>query len=312
MRKTFFASVLLSCLVLAGHSETAWADELLPLDSQRAHLYVMHPVVGASERGVGVSVNGKQAAYLDFNQYQVISLPPGQHQLELAVGDKTLTKQLSIGPGQGAYIFVEVENTSIDVTLGIQELSRETAGKYLIRSDSAAARPLVLDAPGAPLPVVAEPVPVAAPVVAATATPAAGVAGMPSGISMVTLGVDSLERAVRFYTEGLGLTLSSHSSREIAFFELSGSWLALYPRAALAEDAGVAVGKAEGFPGITLAHNVADKETVDRVMKAAAAAGAEIVKPAHEAFWGGYSGYFKDPDGFYWEVAWNPLLPLAR
>ncbi|MCJ7556352.1 MAG: VOC family protein [Gammaproteobacteria bacterium] len=135
---------------------------------------------------------------------------------------------------------------------------------------------------------------------------------MPSGISIVTLGVQNLERSVRFYTEGLGLSLSSHSNRDIAFFELPGSWLALYSHAALAADAGVPAGEPGGFTGITLAHNVADRQAVDEVLQTAVAAGAEIVKPAQDVFWGGYSGYFKDPDGYLWEVAWNPGLPLRQ
>jgi len=319
MKNTLVALMLLAWAALLGQPAQVLADELLPLDAQRAHLYLMRPVMGANELSVMVTVNGERVPGLDVNEYLVISLPPGKHQLELAAGGASVKKSLPISGGQGAYIFVEMESTAIDYVLGIQELERDIAGRYLIRSDSGGPVPLVLDAAGAPLEPVAAPVPAVAPVaavpavaVAAVAAPRAAGHGLPSGISIVTLGVDNLERSVRFYTDGLGLKLSSHSTRDIAFFELPGSWLALYSKAELADDIGVSVGQPGGFPGFTLAHNVQDKESVDRVMTMAAEAGAEIVKPAQDAFWGGYSGYFRDPDGFYWEVAWNPQLPLGR
>lgn len=128
-------------------------------------------------------------------------------------------------------------------------------------------------------------------------------------ISMITLGVADLDRAVDFYRNGLGLPLQDPKYRDIAFFALDGAWLGLYPREHLAADANVPA-EGTGFPGVTLAHNVASREEVDAVMNEAEAAGAAIVKPAWEAFWGGYSGYFADPDGYLWEVAWNPFLPL--
>ncbi|MDH3400442.1 MAG: VOC family protein [Chromatiales bacterium] len=318
MKNTIVALMLLAWAALSGQPSLAVADELLPLDAQRAHLYLMRPVIGANELSVVVTVNGERVPSLDVNKYLVISLPPGNHQLELEAADASVKKALSIAGGQAAYIFVEMESTAMDYALGIQELARDIAGRYLIRSDSEAPVPLVLDAAGAPLeatvPVQAVTPEAVAPVVAATAVvaPQAEGSGLPSGISIVTLGVESLERSVRFYTDSLGLSLSSHSTRDIAFFELSGSWLALYSRAELANDIGIAAGQSGGFSGFTLAHNVQDKQSVDRVMKMAAEAGAEIVKPAAEAFWGGYSGYFKDPDGFFWEVAWNPHLPLGR
>jgi hypothetical protein len=127
-------------------------------------------------------------------------------------------------------------------------------------------------------------------------------------ISIVTLGVRDLDTATSFYHDGLGLPEREFEG-DIAFFTTSGTWLALYPRAALAEDATVPE-EGSGFPGFTLAHNVGSKEEVDRVLAEAEAAGAEVVKPAAEAFWGGYSGYFADPDGFLWEVAWNPDFPI--
>jgi len=125
-------------------------------------------------------------------------------------------------------------------------------------------------------------------------------------ISLITFGVKDLAAAVRFYQEGLGLPrLSMPEAAEVAFFPLQGTWLALYPRDALAKDAGVSPG-GDGFSGITLAHNLASRDQVDRLMAQAVAAGARLIKPAREVFWGGYSGYFADLDGHLWEIAWNP------
>ena len=123
-------------------------------------------------------------------------------------------------------------------------------------------------------------------------------------ISLITLGVADLERAARFYRDGLGLP-QRDGPEGVAFFELRGTWLSLYPREALAEDATVA-SAGSGFRGFTLAHNVRSPEEVDRLLEEAVAAGATLVKPGQKVFWGGYSGYFSDPDGFLWEVAWNP------
>jgi uncharacterized protein len=125
-------------------------------------------------------------------------------------------------------------------------------------------------------------------------------------ISMITLGVADLERSIRFYRDGLGLP-QMESPPSVAFFTLNGSWLGLYGREALAEDARVSA-KGEGFPGFTLAHNVASEAEVDALLEQAVAAGARLVKPGQKVFWGGYSGYFSDPDGFLWEVAHNPLF----
>nr|WP_163502972.1 VOC family protein [Halomonas socia] len=125
-------------------------------------------------------------------------------------------------------------------------------------------------------------------------------------ISMITLGVSDLAASVRFYEQGLGLP-RMESPPEVAFFTLNGSWLGLYGREALAEDAGVS-DEGAGFAGFTLAHNVASEAAVDAVMAQAIAAGATLVKPAQKVFWGGYSGYFADPDGYLWEVAHNPLF----
>lgn len=121
---------------------------------------------------------------------------------------------------------------------------------------------------------------------------------------MVTLGVGDLERSVHFYEHGLGLP-RMESPPEVAFFTLDGTWLALYGRESLAADPGVAPA-VSGFAGIALAHNVASEAAVDAVMQEAVAAGAALVKPADKASWGGYTGYFADPDGYLWEVAYNP------
>lgn len=125
-------------------------------------------------------------------------------------------------------------------------------------------------------------------------------------ISMITLGVRDLEASVRFYEHGLGLPRMD-SPPEVAFFTLNGSWLALYGREALAEDAGIAP-EGSGFAGIAIAHNVKSEAAVDEVMEQAAAAGARLVRAPRKVFWGGYSGYFADPDGYLWEVAHNPLF----
>ena len=125
-------------------------------------------------------------------------------------------------------------------------------------------------------------------------------------ITIITLGVEDLQRAIDFYEKGLGLPRKDESE-SIAFFEMTGTILALYPREELAEDITIS-SKGIGFQGFTLAHNVASPEEVDSTLTEAVAAGAELVKPGQKASWGGYSGYFKDPDGFYWEVAHNPFM----
>ena len=129
-------------------------------------------------------------------------------------------------------------------------------------------------------------------------------------IHIVTLGVRDLPRAVRFYGEGLGWPRSSAGGDEIAFFRCGGAVLALFPRGALAEDAGVDPA-GSGFSGITLAQNVAERERVAQVLEEAVAAGGTLIRPAEDVFWGGRRGYFADPDGYLWEVAWNPHFPFA-
>jgi len=123
-------------------------------------------------------------------------------------------------------------------------------------------------------------------------------------ISLITLGVGDVAAAARFYEEGLGLP-RRESPPDVAFFPLAGTWLALYGRAALAEDAGLPA-EGSGFRGVALAHNVASEAEVDAVFEQAVAAGGSLVKRPQRAFWGGYSGYFADPDGHLWEVAHNP------
>lgn len=125
-------------------------------------------------------------------------------------------------------------------------------------------------------------------------------------ISMITLGVTDLEKSVRFYRDGLGFP-KMESPPGVAFFTLNGSWLGLYPRESLAEDATVSA-EGSGFGGFALAHNVASESEVEQVLEQAVAVGAILVKSAQKVFWGGYSGYFSDPDGHLWEVAHNPFF----
>lgn len=130
-------------------------------------------------------------------------------------------------------------------------------------------------------------------------------------ITLITLGVDDLEKAVRFYRDGLGLKTDGIVGKEfehgaVAFFDLQGGLkLALWPRASLAHDTGLPVGPRSPAE-LSIAHNVSSKREVNSVMEQAKKAGAVIVKAAHDTFYGGYAGYFQDPDGHLWEVAWNP------
>jgi catechol 2,3-dioxygenase-like lactoylglutathione lyase family enzyme len=127
-------------------------------------------------------------------------------------------------------------------------------------------------------------------------------------VSLITLGVADLARSRAFY-EALGFRASSASQGVIVFFQAGAQALAIFPRTELAHDVGVdAAG--DGFRGVTLVHNVSTKGQVAAVLEEARAAGAQIVKPAQDVFWGGHSGYFADPDGHLWEVAWNPYVEL--
>jgi len=132
-------------------------------------------------------------------------------------------------------------------------------------------------------------------------------------VSLLTLGVSDLERAVAFYRDGLGWPKSDVGGDEVAFFNAGGVVIALFPRPSFAADADIDVDHVEGggFPRISLAHNVAEEEQVDSVLVEAAEAGATIVKEAQEIFFGRH-GFFADPDGFLWEVAWNPSFPMAE
>jgi uncharacterized protein len=133
---------------------------------------------------------------------------------------------------------------------------------------------------------------------------------MEQRLSIVTLGVADLERSREFY-ERLGWRRSMANAEGVVFFQAGAVALALYPRHELAKDANIA-GDGHGFSGISLAYNARNREEVDAVLAEVEAAGARILKPAEEAFWGGYSGYFSDPDGFLWEVAWNPGFVMAE
>ena len=132
---------------------------------------------------------------------------------------------------------------------------------------------------------------------------------MEQRISIVTLGVANLQHSGKFY-ERLGWRRSMAGAEGIIFFQAGGMALALYPRSHLAKDANIPP-EGHGFAGIALAYNARTREEVDSVLAEAEAAGAKICKPARDAFWGGYSGYFRDPDDFLWEVAWNPSFPIA-
>lgn len=131
---------------------------------------------------------------------------------------------------------------------------------------------------------------------------------MEQRISIITLGVSNLEHSGKFY-ERLGWRRSVANAEGIIFYQAGGMALALYPRSHLAKDANLSP-DGHGFAGIALAYNARTRDEVDKVLAEAQTAGATIHKPAHEAFWGGYSGYFCDPDNFLWEVAWNPSFPL--
>lgn len=130
-------------------------------------------------------------------------------------------------------------------------------------------------------------------------------------ISLITLGARDLPRMIAFYRDGLGFPTHNYTpGDDMVMFSLEGTWLGLFPRQALAEDA-QAPAEGAGFQGIVLAHNAPSKDEVDRVFAQALAAGATATKPPQDVFWGGYSGYFADPEGNLWEVAWNPFTDLT-
>ena len=139
---------------------------------------------------------------------------------------------------------------------------------------------------------------------------------MKARVTVITLGVDNLERALSFYRDGLGLSTDGIVGQEfehgaVAFFDLQGGLkLAIWPRVSLANDSGLALASPSATD-FSLGHNVSSRAEVDAVMAQAQAAGATIVKPAQDTFWGGYAGYFQDLDSHLWEVVWNPSLNPA-
>ena len=137
---------------------------------------------------------------------------------------------------------------------------------------------------------------------------------MDQRVSLITLGVRNMKRARRFYERGLGWKAASISSDCIAFYQLSGAVvLSLYGLNELARDANQAApaAGAEGFSGVALAHNLTDPGAVDQLLNRVARHGGIVTRPARETSWGGYAGYFCDPDGHVWEVAWNPHFRLG-
>jgi predicted lactoylglutathione lyase len=136
---------------------------------------------------------------------------------------------------------------------------------------------------------------------------------MQQRVNFITLGVSDLARSRSFYEQGLGWTPSRKGSAEnVVFFPMNaGLVLALFPKEELAKDAGIA-NDGQGFSGVALAYNVHEKHQVAEVLTLAEQVGGKIVKPAQDAFWGGYTGYFADPDGYLWEVAWNPFFELTE
>jgi catechol 2,3-dioxygenase-like lactoylglutathione lyase family enzyme len=134
---------------------------------------------------------------------------------------------------------------------------------------------------------------------------------MEQRISVVTLGVDDLERSRIFY-ERLGWNRALEAAEGVVFFQAGGMVFSLFPRTDLAKDSGDLPAERSGFVAFTLSHNVRDKDEVDENLREAERAGGTVVKPAETAFWGGYHGHFADPDGFLWEIAWNPGFSIAE
>ncbi len=134
-------------------------------------------------------------------------------------------------------------------------------------------------------------------------------------VTLITVGVNNLEKSLAFYRDGLGLPTQGIVGTEfehgaVAFFDLqAGLKLAIWPRRDIAHDAGIPLTPPSATE-FTIGHNVTSKEEVDAIMEQARKAGAIIVKPAQATFWGGYAGYFQDPDGHLWEVAWNPQMKI--
>jgi catechol 2,3-dioxygenase-like lactoylglutathione lyase family enzyme len=128
-------------------------------------------------------------------------------------------------------------------------------------------------------------------------------------LHLVTLGVRDFEASRKFYTDILGWKPSSSSGEDVAFFQAGGVVLSIYPREKLAEDAMVSV-EGSGFSGVTIAYNASTEAEVDEIIRDLKARGVKILKEPQKVFWGGYSSYFSDPDGYDWEVAYNPFFPF--
>lgn len=134
---------------------------------------------------------------------------------------------------------------------------------------------------------------------------------MKSKISIITLGVTDLQKSHQFYHKGLGFPTHNYKEDEgIVFLKLEGTWLALFPKEELAKDAHVS-SEGNGFAGFTLAHNVSSIQEVHNVYAHAISIGAKEIKKPEKVSWGGYSGYFADPDGYLWEIAYNPFTDLT-
>lgn len=134
---------------------------------------------------------------------------------------------------------------------------------------------------------------------------------MDQRLSIITLGVSDLDRAKAFYLDGLGWTAVDQAAEGICFIQMPGVVFSLYPLDKLAEDIGTETLTEISTGGVTLAHNTRSEAETDEVLATAVAAGARLVKPAEKVFWGGYSGYFADPDNHLWEVAYNPFATIA-
>ena len=128
-------------------------------------------------------------------------------------------------------------------------------------------------------------------------------------LAIITLGVTDMATAKKFYEQGMGLIPEKESCDTITFYDMNGVLLSLYPKDKLAEDVTVSA-EGSGFPGVTIAHNEPSKEEVRKVIEEARNAGARVIKEPQDVFWGGYSGYFEDPDGHLWEIAYNPFVNL--
>ena len=131
-------------------------------------------------------------------------------------------------------------------------------------------------------------------------------------ITILTLGVSDLNKATKFYEDVLGIPPNT-SYEGVTFIELPGAWISLYPLEKLAEDISPEVPVTRrGFSGFTLAHNARNKDDVIAIVKRAQSAGARVVKEPQETSWGGFSGYFADLDGYYWEIAWGPMFDFTQ